>query len=108
MVMDGAQHAREKKRHDVIDSILVCKRATRAASGRRDGNGEIELDEFIHMMEHSARFLDTDEGMRKAFRIFDKTGNGYAAMSIDCVCVCVLCDAHATDNNTPPCIQRSK
>jgi len=42
-----------------------------------DGNGTIELDEFIEMMRRPVPENDTDEELRAAFRAFDADGNGY-------------------------------
>ena len=42
-----------------------------------DGNGTIELDEFIEMMRRPQPDGDTDEELRAAFRAFDADGNGY-------------------------------
>jgi calmodulin len=41
------------------------------------GNGTIDFDEFLTMMERKMKETDTEEEMREAFRVFDKDGDGY-------------------------------
>lgn len=40
------------------------------------GNGTIDFEEFLTMMERKMRDTDTEEEMTEAFRVFDKDGNG--------------------------------
>ncbi|ELT91434.1 hypothetical protein CAPTEDRAFT_146942 [Capitella teleta] len=42
-----------------------------------DGNGTIDFDEFLTMMERKMKETDTEEEMREAFRVFDKDGDGF-------------------------------
>ena len=42
-----------------------------------DGNGTIELSEFLLMMLDKTQKTDMEEEIREAFRVFDKDGNGF-------------------------------
>ena len=42
-----------------------------------NGNGVIELDEFIEMMTKQTRTLSSDDSIRQAFRVFDKNGDSF-------------------------------
>jgi calmodulin len=42
-----------------------------------DGDGEISLSEFVHIVLDRMRLLDTEDEIRKVFRVFDKDGNGF-------------------------------
>ncbi|EPQ04827.1 Calmodulin [Myotis brandtii] len=42
-----------------------------------DGNGTIDLPEFLTMMARKMKDTDIEEEIREAFRVFDKDGNGY-------------------------------
>ncbi|XP_014321885.1 calmodulin-like [Myotis lucifugus] len=42
-----------------------------------DGNGTIDLPEFLTMMARKMEDTDSEEEIREAFRVFDKDGNGY-------------------------------
>ncbi|KAK6171162.1 hypothetical protein SNE40_019410 [Patella caerulea] len=42
-----------------------------------DGNGTIDFEEFLQMMNRKLKETDSDEELREAFRVFDKDGNGY-------------------------------
>lgn len=41
------------------------------------GNGKITLQEFVTIMLDKMRMLDTEDEIRKVFRVFDKDGNGF-------------------------------
>ena len=40
------------------------------------GNGTIDFEEFLTMMEKKMKDTDADEEMDEAFSVFDKDGNG--------------------------------
>lgn len=42
-----------------------------------DGNGTIDFGEFLDLMAHKIKDLDSDEELREAFKVFDKDQNGY-------------------------------
>ncbi|XP_054980248.1 calmodulin-like [Sorex araneus] len=42
-----------------------------------DGNGTIDIPEFLTMMARKMKDTDSEEEIREAFRVFDKDGNGY-------------------------------
>ncbi|XP_078313154.1 calmodulin-like [Crassostrea virginica] len=42
-----------------------------------DGNGVIDFEEFLEMIVKEMKKTDTEEELREAFRIFDRSGNGY-------------------------------
>ena len=42
-----------------------------------DGNGEIDLPDFLIMMSKHSYDTNVEESLREAFRLFDKDGNGY-------------------------------
>ena len=41
------------------------------------GNGTIDFQEFLSMMERKLKDTDSEEEIREAFRVFDKDGNGF-------------------------------
>ena len=41
-----------------------------------NGNGNIDFEEFVQLMNRRARESDTEEEIIQAFRVFDKDGNG--------------------------------
>ena len=41
-----------------------------------EGNGEINYDEFISILNRREKDVDTEEELLKAFKVFDKEGNG--------------------------------
>ncbi|KAJ3997619.1 calmodulin [Lentinula boryana] len=41
-----------------------------------DGNGTIDFNEFLAMMEKKFKDTDSEEEIRQAFQVFDKDGNG--------------------------------
>lgn len=44
----------------------------------KDGNGEIDFDEFIEMMSEKINSYEDEEQMiRETFKVFDKDGDGY-------------------------------
>lgn len=46
-----------------------------------DGNGLIDFPEFLNMMAHKRKEMDSEEGFRGAFCVFDKDGNGFITAS---------------------------
>ncbi|KAL2016602.1 hypothetical protein VTK56DRAFT_3259 [Thermocarpiscus australiensis] len=40
------------------------------------GDGALSFDEFLAVMSHSARELDTEQELLNAFRVFDQDGSG--------------------------------
>lgn len=42
-----------------------------------DGNGVIDFEEFLEMIVKEMNKTDTEEEMREAFKIFDRSGNGF-------------------------------
>ena len=42
-----------------------------------NGNGVVELDEFINMMKAQTRTMTSDEAVRQAFQVFDKNGDNF-------------------------------
>jgi calmodulin len=42
-----------------------------------DGNGTIDLSEFLRMMLDKTQKTDMEEEIREAFQVFDKDGNGF-------------------------------
>lgn len=42
-----------------------------------NGNGVVELDEFIQMMKNQTKSMSSDDAIRQAFRVFDKNGDNY-------------------------------
>ncbi|KAG4071384.1 hypothetical protein HA402_004088 [Bradysia odoriphaga] len=42
-----------------------------------DGNGTIEFPEFVTMMVHKMRDMDSEEEIREAFKVFDRDGKGF-------------------------------
>ena len=41
-----------------------------------DGNGHIDFEEFVHLMNRRSKEIDTEDEVINAFRVFDKEGNG--------------------------------
>ena len=41
-----------------------------------EGNGEINYDEFISILNRKEKDVDNEEELLKAFKVFDKEGNG--------------------------------
>ena len=41
-----------------------------------DGNGTVDFDEFLLMLQRKMKDSDTEEELRQAFRVFDRDGNG--------------------------------
>ena len=41
-----------------------------------DGNGTIDFYEFLSLMVNKTRYEDTEEELIKAFKVFDRDGNG--------------------------------
>ena len=41
-----------------------------------DGNGTVDLSEFLAMMARKMKDLDPEEEIKEAFKVFDKDGNG--------------------------------
>ncbi|KAE8677037.1 Calmodulin [Hibiscus syriacus] len=42
-----------------------------------NGNGTIELGEFLNLMERKMKETEADDELREAFRVFDKDQDGY-------------------------------
>jgi len=42
-----------------------------------NGNGVVELDEFINMMRTQTKSMTSDETIRQAFKVFDKNGDDF-------------------------------
>jgi len=42
-----------------------------------DGNGTIELDEFVKMMSKKVKESENEKELREAFQVFDKDNDGY-------------------------------
>ncbi|CAL9763826.1 unnamed protein product [Musa acuminata subsp. burmannicoides] len=42
-----------------------------------DGNGTIEFAEFLGLMAHKMKDIDSEEELKEAFKVFDKDQNGY-------------------------------
>ncbi|RWW24937.1 hypothetical protein GW17_00010745 [Ensete ventricosum] len=42
-----------------------------------DGNGTIELAEFVSLMSRKVKETNVEEELKEAFKIFDKDQNGY-------------------------------
>ena len=41
------------------------------------GSGSIELHEFVNVMLTKMQMMDTEDEIKKVFRVFDRDGNGY-------------------------------
>ena len=41
------------------------------------GNGTIDFDEFLEMMTKHTEYVDDDDDVIAAFKVFDKNGDGY-------------------------------
>jgi len=59
------QNPTEAEIQDMIDEVDA------------DGNGTIDFNEFLDLMAHKMKELDSDEELREAFKVFDKDQNGY-------------------------------
>lgn len=46
-----------------------------------DGNGKIDFDEFVTLMNRKSKETDTEEEVINAFRVFDKDGQGLISSS---------------------------
>ncbi|XP_016081029.1 calmodulin-A-like [Ornithorhynchus anatinus] len=42
-----------------------------------DGNGTVDFPEFLGLMAQMMKDPEVEDGIREAFRMFDKDGNGY-------------------------------
>mmetsp|Transcript_15582 Transcript_15582/g.2596 ORF Transcript_15582/g.2596 Transcript_15582/m.2596 type:complete len:81 (+) Transcript_15582:156-398(+) len=42
-----------------------------------DGNGLIDFDEFITLLQRKNRDIDTEEELRELFMVFDRDGDGH-------------------------------
>jgi calmodulin len=58
------QDPSEQELHDMISEVDV------------DGNGKIEFEEFVTLMNRRSKETDTEEEVINAFKVFDKDGNG--------------------------------
>ncbi|KAI6184532.1 Calmodulin [Aphelenchoides bicaudatus] len=55
----------DQELHDIINEIDI------------DGNGSIELDEFVSMMSRRVNASETERELREAFQVFDKDQDGF-------------------------------
>ena len=62
------QNPTEKELQDMINEV------------DEDGEGSIDLTEFLNMMVKKMKDTDTEDDMREAFRVFDKDGNGFISV----------------------------
>ncbi|KAF3338163.1 Calmodulin [Carex littledalei] len=46
-----------------------------------DGNGTVEFNEFLALMERKLKETDSDDELREAFRVFDKDNDGFISSS---------------------------
>ena len=46
-----------------------------------DGNGEIDFEEFVTLMNRRSKETDTEEEVLNAFKVFDKEGNGLISVT---------------------------
>lgn len=46
-----------------------------------DGNGEIDFEEFVTLMNRRSKETDTEEEVLNAFKVFDKEGNGLISIT---------------------------
>lgn len=44
-----------------------------------DGDGKIDFSEFLTAMARQMRDTDSEEEIREAFKVFDKSGNGFVS-----------------------------
>ncbi|XP_038597257.1 calmodulin-A-like [Tachyglossus aculeatus] len=44
-----------------------------------DGNGKVDFPEFLSLMAQVMKEPKAEDGIREAFRMFDKDGNGYVS-----------------------------
>jgi len=58
------QNPSESELRDMINEVDV------------DGNGTIDFNEFLEMMNRHTNECDADQELREAFRVFDKNGDG--------------------------------
>ena len=58
------QDPSEQELHDMINEV------------DQDGNGRIDFEEFVMLMNRRSKETDTEEEVINAFRVFDKDGNG--------------------------------
>jgi len=46
-----------------------------------DGNGEIDFDEFVTLMDRKSQQIDIEEELINAFRVLEKEGNGLISLT---------------------------
>ena len=46
-----------------------------------EGNGEIDVEEFVTVMTRRSKETDTEEEVLNAFKVFDKEGNGLISVT---------------------------
>jgi len=46
-----------------------------------DGNGEIDFEEFVTLMNRRSKETDIEEEVLNAFKVFDKDGNGLVSIT---------------------------
>ena len=46
-----------------------------------DGNGEIDFEEFVTLMNRRSKETDLEEEILNAFKVFDKEGNGLVSIT---------------------------
>ena len=59
------QNPTEAELQDMINDVDV------------DGNGTIDFPEFLTIMARKMKDTDSEEEIREAFRVFNKSGNGF-------------------------------
>ncbi|KAL3846704.1 hypothetical protein ACJMK2_017672 [Sinanodonta woodiana] len=63
------QNPTEEELANMIDDVDV------------DGNGRIDFNEFVTMMVANMKDIYSEEGLREAFRVFDRDGNGLISLA---------------------------